>query len=604
MDAYKIGVNLAVTSNAPQFFSALSQQVLHLHANVNKLQGGLNRLHMVIAGGLAAKAGLGIFHGIKATLDVAKDLSHELVQIQKLGITGEQFKEVQSNAQKTVANVPGTAQDKALGAYGAAYSIFGHDEAIKLMEPLERFAQVLGNTSGNYEKAHESVYSFVRAGDLMGKFVDETTHKVDPERLRHFMDLGSKVVLGTHGKVNADTWLGLAQQGGPALSGLSDKGLLTMAIASQAMGGQRAGTALTSLYSQMVGGTMTKSKAEKLRELGLVGDFDVGKGGHVQFRKGALDNDFTRALKTDPIQAVEHMKAALEKHGEKTIEQQVPMLFEILGRQTTQRLVHDLLRNLPQIVGERERIAGAMGTGDSAKLADDKDMSKAMHNLGAAWRDLQLTIGNSQLAIDSLNAITRALRSFNQWLQEIPPERMETYRAALFGLAAGLTALGAVFIGGALVAAIGTGGWLIIGMAALAGAIGSFVAAHWDECVAAINKVKDAIGSLAEGFVNFVNKVAGLLGKLNGAPINAGKADTGPSAAEQTKAPPKASTPYDAVPAGRPGPHRESMMNPIYLDGKKVGHQLARVYGDHSSPEGGAYADGRRGWLAPDAAYS
>jgi hypothetical protein len=128
----------------------------------------------------------------------------------------------------------------------------------------------------------------IRAGDLMGKFVDSVTHKVDVGKLQRFLDLGTRVMNATHNMVSPESWFQMAQQGGPGLSGMTDKGLLSMGIVSQAMGGFKAGTALMSGFSQLVGGIMTQWRAKLLQDMGFVGGFEVNKGGHLSWDKGAL----------------------------------------------------------------------------------------------------------------------------------------------------------------------------------------------------------------------------------------------------------------------------------------------------------------------------
>lgn len=240
-------------------------------------------------------------------------------------------------------------------------------------------------------------------------------------------------ILGTHGKVDANAWFQLAQRGGPALSNMDDRGLLEMAIATQAMGGPRAGTALTSLYQQMIGGKMPEYAAKKLHALGLVGDYKVGLGGHLLWAKGALDNDFTRTLQKRPAEAVKIMKKAMEAHGYDSIEKQVPQLFEMLGRQTTQRLVHDFLRNLPQIQGETDRILGALGIGPSNRLQNSQDYIQAEHNLGEAWNNLMFAVAgpNSENAIGLMNRLTAALNSMTDAVREMNPETLQNSGQAL-----------------------------------------------------------------------------------------------------------------------------------------------------------------------------
>ena len=172
--------------------------------------------------------------------------------------------------------------------------MFGHEKSIaeSLMKPLAEFVQVLGNQTGDYEAAQANIVKMVRAGNLMGQFIDDQTRQIDVEKLTRFLDLGAKVIAATHGMVNASTWFNLAQTGGPSLMNMSEQGLMSMAIASQAMGGYRAGTALMSMFQQFIGGVVTPWRAENLHELGLVGDYKVTKGGHILWAQGALDTPF------------------------------------------------------------------------------------------------------------------------------------------------------------------------------------------------------------------------------------------------------------------------------------------------------------------------
>ena len=106
----------------------------------------------------------------------------------------------------------------------------------------------MGNQTGDYEAAQANIVKMVRAGEHIGQFIDRSIRQIDVEKLTRFLDLGAKVIAATHGMVNASTWFNLAQTGGPSLMNMSEQGLMSMAIASQAMGGYRAGTALMSMF--------------------------------------------------------------------------------------------------------------------------------------------------------------------------------------------------------------------------------------------------------------------------------------------------------------------------------------------------------------------
>jgi hypothetical protein len=474
-NVYQIGVKIAMSGNSTQFLAALGQQLTGVHLKANQLAGSLNRVKLAFGGMASLAAGAGLFHVLAKTADAAKDLSHELVQIQKLGVTSDQFKNIQAAAQSVAHAVRGTTELDALKAYGSIHSMVGYEDSLKMMQPLANFAQAMGNTTGNYAQAFDKgAFEMVRAAELLGKLVNNDTHKVDIEKLKGFLDIGARVVIGTHGKVTPETWLQMAQQGGPAMSGMTDQGLLSMGIMAQAMGGFRAGTALMSQFQAFKGGVMTQRSAEALKDLGLVGDFDVKRGGHVVFKKGSLDTPFTREMGKDPLSGMQQVIQAMNGKGITNIDQQVEKLFQIFGRATVQRFAHDMLRNMPQMLQERENWGKTLGVGPSNDLANKEDYSKILYNLSAAFKDFQMAIGHSEAMIAIMKSLTSALDTMTKWAQD-NPGTVKLISEALIAIAAGLTALGVVIGSVAVVAALaalGTTGAIIVGLGALGAAVG------------------------------------------------------------------------------------------------------------------------------------
>ena len=445
------------------------------------------------------------------SLVVILDLSHELVQIQKLGESSAQFEQAKAAAYKLHGQVPGATSVDALKIYGATYSMFGHEGALKTMKPLAEFAQVMGNTSGDYKKAFDNLYDMVRGGELMGKFLNESTHLVDTDKLTHFLELGSKVVQATHGKVSAQTWFGMAQQGGPALSMLDDNGMLTMAMVSQAMGGQRAGTALSSMFQQMAGGKMTQYAAQLLSDkYHLLGGYQVGRGGHLVWDKGALDPEthpFIKAMGKDPLEAVRMLKDKMGEGGLSDMEHIIPELYQMLGRNTTQRLVHDLMRNLPQLIGERERMKGGLGTAESLS-AQDKDYTYVEQKYDAAKQEMLMHIGlpMMQSAIPILQQITKFFDSIGDFAKA-NPKAMENIGNGILVLGGSL----AVASGLALAAAISPAGWLVLGIGALGAAFVAFPETKFEDFTGLMKRFGDW---LAGGVVKDIELMISLLDKL------------------------------------------------------------------------------------------
>ncbi|HEY8005700.1 MAG TPA: hypothetical protein VIE66_02585 [Methylocella sp.] len=469
---YEAFIKLSLVENVAAGLAVIISRLAGAGLEAKKLEGALLALKpaALAVGGIFV--GWEAIKGIKTLADHAKELSHAMAQVKKLNadMSPAEWDKIKTWAFGLPSRVRGTTSVEAFEQFGNLRSMFGTEQALKMGDAIARFGQVLGGQSGNYEKLSDQIFTMVKAGDLMGKMVDSTTHKVDPEKLQRFLDLGVQVINATHGKVSAQTWFQMAQQGGPALSNMSDEGLKAMAMAAQAMGGFRSGTAMTSLYQQMIGGTMTKFKAEELSNLGLVGkNYQVTQGGHIVWGKGALDTEFTRAAQKDPLAAVEVMRKALEKGGFSTIETQVPELFKMLGRQTTQRLVHDFLRNFPQMIGERERFGEAMKTTGAYKLGQDEDYMKAQHDLMAAWTDMmsKISLPVAQAAIPIMQKVGDFFLGMGQWA--IKPENAEF----IGKLGVSIASLGAVFMGAgmlALVAAIGPTGWLLLALSDLAAA--------------------------------------------------------------------------------------------------------------------------------------
>ena len=83
---YKIGIELAMASNHAAVLGALSSSLLQVHPHVNQLIGSFDRLKLAITGALGIAAGSALLSGLEQLIEKTKGLSHELVQLQKMGL--------------------------------------------------------------------------------------------------------------------------------------------------------------------------------------------------------------------------------------------------------------------------------------------------------------------------------------------------------------------------------------------------------------------------------------------------------------------------------------------------------------------------------------
>jgi hypothetical protein len=417
VDSYKIAVEILLAGGLAQALTGVAAQMTGLHGQVGQINAafkGWGSTLAIVAG--AAGVGL-VVKGIEDIFESTKKLSHELAQIEKMGVNPAQLAGVRAGALGVTRNVPGVTETEALAMYGQTYSIMGHDEALKAMGQLSQFPQILGNTTGDYEAANKSVYQMIRSADLIGQLSDPTTKQLDPERLQKFLDIATKVALATHGQIGPQQWLGLARQGGPSLRGLTDEGLISQAIVAQAMGAQRAGTASMSLMQQFAGGTMFTRNAAALQEHGLLQEGEWSKSGGRVVLTDAASKRLMDLIKRDPLEFVQNLMKDYAAKGITSPDDQIRAVFRDFGRQTTQREVADIMLNIQQMLSERQRIVSALSGGGAFNVQNLHDITQAVHDVSAAFENLRLAIGGPQS--DRIAAGINAIASAASGITEV-----------------------------------------------------------------------------------------------------------------------------------------------------------------------------------------
>jgi Phage tail lysozyme len=537
MNVYEIATRITMINGASSVLAVIAKEVLTLEGGVERLNRALSstRTLLAVGGGLSIAGGIGLLTGLKAVTEQAKGLTHELTQIKKLGVTPEEYERYRSAAFSMPSRVAGVTSADALKVLSTSHSMFGVEGSIKILEPLLKFQQVLGNTLGDYDKAGESMKQMIRAAEISGQFVNESTHKVDPDKVSKFLELGTKVAAATHGMVGPQAWLNMAQQGGPMLSTMSEEGLLTMAMVSQAMGGHRAGTALQALGREFLGLKMTTPTAEALDALGFFkSEPYTDKAGRVRNawttnrdRAGGpwseTGKEFVNSLQEDPLKAAGVLMGALNAHGFNNMKDIIPMLYKIMGTDTARRIEHELLRNMPQMFDERGRVKKGLGLNASANVQSE-DYEQVEHNYEAAKNEMlsQLGLPLMKFAIPIMEQFTKTMLKFSEWAQANGP--------TIEKIGIGIGVLGTVMIGAgvaAILAAIGPTGWLVLGIGAFGVAFQQFPHASLDNLIKAMttdipNGVKDMLRAFdvlwakIKDFAHSILTLGGLLGGGSG----------------------------------------------------------------------------------------
>jgi hypothetical protein len=469
---YNISMKIVLAGGLTEALNLISRQLTGLHTKAGELEKKFGNLgNAMLYGAGAAVAGGGMIGAMEKIMKKADEFSHEMANLKIFNMPAADMAKMQAAARATAQQVRGMTTTNAYALANQSWSILGADNTAKILPDLAKMERALAGIYKDSGKAHEQMMLVTRTSDLLGKFVDPTTHQIDLDRFRKFSDLQSRIAAGTHGRVGPAQWMMLAQQGGPAISTMDDEGLTTMAMVSQGMGGFRSGTAITSLRQQLDAGQMPERVAKELKRLDLVGNFTHGPGGKLIWDEGALNTEFAQLMHKDPLKAAEYFQKALESHGFKDIESQTTEIFKVFGRQPTQRIVSDLVRNLPQMLAEQGRLGGVMGTDAQLDVRNKTDQITAMQNLHAAWDNMWLAIAgpNSENYIKILGRLESLFKAIGDWAME-HPHTMQLIAEAFTTLGAALAIGGGATAGATILAAIGPSGWFIAGLIGLAGA--------------------------------------------------------------------------------------------------------------------------------------
>jgi hypothetical protein len=264
----------------------------------------------------------------------------------------------------------------------------------------------------------------------------------------------------------------MAQQGGVSLRGLSDEGYYHMAIAAQAFGGNRAGTALMSTWQQLATGQMFTRTAEGMEGAGLLkpGEWHTDHGRVIL--DDAASKRLTSMIGNDPLKFAHQMDQNLIDQGVADPQDRQRMIMRGLGRATTQRFTLEEAQNYGQIVNETGRMKQGFGTLGSLDTFMNESVGANMVALKNSWENLLMAVAgpNSENAIAVMKSLTSAINGLTAYVGTMNPD-------TITGIAKGLAALGVVLTGAgivALLAALGPAGWIAAGIAGVA-----LAAAKW-----------------------------------------------------------------------------------------------------------------------------
>ncbi|MGB6054449.1 MAG: phage tail protein, partial [Burkholderiaceae bacterium] len=351
------------------------------------------------------------------TLSESKHYQSESLRVRSLGL-GDQASADAIKYAKAMQTY-GTSTVQNLELVRDALTVFADEHHAEMVSPL----------LAKMKFANAAMYDAEQAGDHDRKFMDmlkviELRGGLSSQQaFNRQANIVQQVLTATGGRVGPEEWLNVIKTGGLAAKGMKDDAFYyTMEPLVQEMGGFRVGTAMMSAYNNLYQGRTTRRTAQKLDELGLIGDptkVKHDKAGQLSFlNPGALkgadlfrDNQF--AWMEQVLLPQLEKKGITEKQG----------VLDAIGGIFSNRTASNLFG---QMYLQREQIHKNMrlnqGADDIDALYGRARQSASGQELEAQakLRDLQLELGTQILPLYArgLEAVTGWTKSITAFMRE------------------------------------------------------------------------------------------------------------------------------------------------------------------------------------------
>lgn len=544
IDVFRVGVHLGMTSNAPQMLGLIAKHFAHINAGAKELEKSFGKVALAVGGVVSVMAGLGLIKGVSHAIEASRELNRELDRTAQLGgklkidpsavkarafAVAEQVRTLDpAMAVKMERELAGQ-----LGSHEKVFAVLPF--AAKLAWNLQEF------TGADSESA---VRDAVKVADLRGNIFSNGAsgeEEVDPKKLIAEMDAMARGVKASGGMLKPADYLAFAKQSGLAGKSMDPTAFYGWATeAMVAMGASRAGTAMSSLFQQFQGGTAPLHAWRAFEKLGIMKegrDFIVEKGGHVTNTEAGRDRMHLSDMKKNEFTWInDTLIPMLEKAGVAK-DDVLTKLTELLGRQTTQRLVGEAFQNKVQFARTADLFQNAEDVGDSSKMLHDKDYETNMREMQEAWKGFTQALGDAGIpaAIGVLHSLTDGIHWMTQTVIAHPEAArlMLEYTTALGGLmvvggglAVATVALSpflAVFRG--LLFVLGGCGAASSAMRGLGSALGWLVSKVIGVPVAQIASLTGALGAMFAMIVRVAGPLGAIAAVMRPTELNRGEAD-------------------------------------------------------------------------------
>ncbi|WP_316171271.1 hypothetical protein [Bradyrhizobium sp. SZCCHNRI1058] len=334
------------------------------------------------AGAAAAYEGSRAVHALAArTAQAASDRTHEEVRMSAAGMSAQEIAEADDIAGRLSARYKSVSQTEIMHTARNIRSVVGSfEEATHILDPLMKLRVVaLGAHPEHAAELGEDFDKLVKGMEIKGVTQDLA-------KFNHYIDGMAKAINVFGDTLRPTDYYEMFKYGRAATNALSDDFMLkTAPTLAQELGGSSAGKALSSFYTQFVGGKMSNKAVEALATYGLLDPSKVIKTttGNVKGVKpgGIVGQEYLQPGATDPYAWTNNVLIpALAKKGVTDPAQIQEVIAAIASQQTTAQMMSIFATQQARIQKDAALVHGAKGgeAADDFLQHDPKVLQKAI----------------------------------------------------------------------------------------------------------------------------------------------------------------------------------------------------------------------------------
>jgi hypothetical protein len=425
-EAYSVAIRLRLIDSVSSGLSLMAGQFRGLNTHVTasernlaSLEGRLKRIKTIgLVGGIASGIGFAGLSLFKQPLEEAKQWAQETARFASLGFGDK----VNKDAEKFALGMKtyGTSARDNLTLVSDAMAVFkdlGHAEMAAPILAKMKFANeaVFGQAAGGNER---------KFMDML-KVIEFRGGLSSPKEFETQANFVQKVIAGSRGRVDATQLLQALKTGGVGLSRLNNEAFyLGSEPLIQEFGGQRFGTAVMSIYQNLVQARGTVTAQQELYRLGLLNPAMVKFNQLGQLKK-ALPGAFrgSEVLESEgPLALLNKvLLPAFKAKGVTTDEAIIRELGMILGNRTGSGLMSRIFQQRATIEMQATANRSAQDiTGLTATAK--KTPAGQLIELHKKWADVMRELGNAVLpiAIRAVVGLTGVVKGVLGFAREFP----------------------------------------------------------------------------------------------------------------------------------------------------------------------------------------